>query len=77
MSGWKGEKGCIMSRIDDLPYQEETVITLAVKDVAVQDTNKAGRVTSLLSPAEYKDLVGVPGDIRVHRILLFFIIIEI
>lgn len=36
--------------------KEETVITLAIKDVTIQDTNKAGRVTPLLSPPEYNDL---------------------
>ena len=55
-----------MPWIHDLLHQEETVITLAVKDIAVQDTNKAGRVTSLLSPTEYKDLVSVPPDIRIY-----------
>lgn len=39
---------------------------MAVKDITVQDTNKAGRVTSLLSPAEYKDLVGVSLNLCVH-----------
>jgi autophagy-related protein 2 len=39
---------------------------LAVKDITVQDTNKAGRVTSLLSPAEYKDLVSVAREIGVY-----------
>ena len=45
---------------------------MAIKEITVQDTNKAGRATSLLSLAEYKDLVGVLGDIRVYRILLAF-----
>ena len=72
MSGWKGEKRRIRSWIGDLLYQEETVITFTVKDITIQDMNKAGRVTSLLSPVEYKDLVGAAGDIRVYWILLFF-----
>lgn len=72
MSGWKGEKRRIRSWIGDLLYQEETVITFTVKDITIQDMNKAGRVTSLLSPVEYKDLVSAAGDIRVYWILLFF-----
>jgi len=39
---------------------------LTVKDITVQDRNKAGRVTSLLSPAEYNDLVRMPRDITVY-----------
>ena len=39
---------------------------MAVRDITVQDTNKAGRVTSLLSPAEYKDLVSVSLDVRIY-----------
>ena len=71
MPGWEGKKRCIRSWIGYLLYQEETVVTLAVKDMTVRDTNKAGRVTSLLSPAEYKDLVGVPDDIRVYPVSYF------
>ncbi|KAF9650852.1 hypothetical protein BDM02DRAFT_3092255 [Thelephora ganbajun] len=40
--------------------KEETVITLAVRDINVQDTNKANRVMPLLSPVEYKDLRSNP-----------------